>query len=50
MTMVRTEPSLKALATRAAEEHGRTLSALFEKLSTGHLRAEGYLSAVDERS
>ena len=49
MTMVRTKPSLKALATRAAEDDGRTLSALIEKLLTDHLRARGYLPAAGEQ-
>ena len=48
MTMVRTKPSMKALATRAAAEDGRTLSALIEKLLTDHLRAKGYLPAAGE--
>lgn len=49
MTMVRTKPSLKALATRAASDDGRTLSALIEKLLTDHLRVKGYLPAASEQ-
>ena len=50
MTMVRTKPSLKALATQAAVEDGRTLSSLIEKLLTDHLRDKGYLPAAREET
>jgi len=48
VTMIRTKPSLKALAARAAVDDGRTLSALIEKLLTEHLRAKGYLGTGDK--
>jgi len=48
-TMIRTKPSLKAVAARAAADDGRTLSALIEKLLIDHLRAKGYFGS-DETS
>ena len=39
--LIRVQPSLKALAEKAARDDSRSLSSLIEKLLTDHLRAKG---------
>jgi len=43
---VRLRPSVRAAAERAAEDDGRTLGGLIEKLLVDHLKANGYLQAT----
>jgi hypothetical protein len=42
-TIIRTKPSVKAAAEKAASDDGRSLSSLIEKLLTDYLREKGYL-------
>ncbi len=42
-TIIRTKPSLKAAAEKAARDDGRSLSSLIEKLLADYLRSKGYL-------
>jgi hypothetical protein len=48
-TILRTRPSLKAAAMRAAAEEHRSLSSLIEKLLTDYLRARRDLLLRDDR-
>ena len=42
-TIIRTKPSMKAAAEKAAADDGRSLSSLIEKLLSDYLRKKGYL-------
>ena len=45
---VRLRPSVRAAGEKAAEDDGRTLGALMEKLLTDHLKAKGYLPSTSK--
>jgi len=47
--LIRVQPSLKALAEKAARDDSRSLSSLIEKLLTDHLRAKGYRAKARPR-
>lgn len=44
--LIRLQPSLKAMAEKAAAEDQRSLSSMIEKLVTEHLRKNGYLKGA----
>jgi len=46
---VRLRPSVRAAGESCAEDDGRTLGALMEKLLTDHLKATGYLPAAAKK-